>query len=343
MVVSASAIPSLCHSSCFLLTLVPLGRFGDHGVTVCCAALDKARVSGTSASEYPDETVETYFCFPPPLPPWSLDFWRNYSGNVKVETGTKIFPFAIEGKNSDDGILDAVLHSVSPGTTTPKQDLSPSQMARPKLYHSAAERRAANAVHNQKHHEKHRAKRNQIRRERHQENLLRQAAQTAQREKRERLAAKKRRAKAEASRVADAQAQSHPDEALTTSDARSETLTMSTASTVLEQLQNFTCRNPRRFLQAVVTDYIATQHRPSLFATVAELQAIIAKSQNLGKDSIEKDKGKQSLLLVSSWANEIRIEVTRSYHFTVKRYDSKKFLFQQAHSNDDLGFTVAED
>ncbi|KAJ7597948.1 hypothetical protein C8J56DRAFT_1042122 [Mycena floridula] len=114
------------------------------------------------------------------------------------------------------------------------------------------------------------------------------------------------------------------------------------SSTVLEQLENFTCRNPRRFLQAVVTDYIETRHRPSLFATVAQLPAIIEESQNL-KGSIDNDKGKLSLLLFASWANEIRIEVTRSYDFTVKRFRSRDFLFQQAHSNDGLGFTVAEE
>ncbi|KAJ7587923.1 hypothetical protein C8J56DRAFT_1049987 [Mycena floridula] len=211
-------------------------------------------------------------------------------------------------------------------------------MARPKVYHSAAERRAANALQNRKHHEKHKEKRNQSRRERHQENLLRQAARLAEQEKRERLAANKRRAKAK--RVADAQAQSSPNRALALSNGPS---TMTTGpSTVLDQVQSFTCRNTRRFLQAVVTDYIETKHRPSLFAMVTELQAIIDKSEN-PDGSTEHNKAKHSLLLVASWANEIRIEVTRSYDFTVKRFLSESFLFQQAHINDGLGFTVAEE
>ncbi|KAJ7573028.1 hypothetical protein C8J56DRAFT_1066955 [Mycena floridula] len=203
-------------------------------------------------------------------------------------------------------------------------------MARAKLYHSAAERRAANALRNRQHHEKHKAKRNQHRRERHQENLLRQAARLAEQEKRGASRSKKAQGQGQ-------EALSHPNQSSTPSDASS--MVTTAPSTVLEDFHSFTCRNPRRFLQAVVSDYLETKHRPSLFATIADLQAIVNKFDT-SSGSKDHDKAKESLLLIASWANEIRIEVTRSYDLTLKRFHSESFSFQLAHDHDGLGFTV---
>ncbi|KAJ7592587.1 hypothetical protein C8J56DRAFT_1045059 [Mycena floridula] len=215
-------------------------------------------------------------------------------------------------------------------------------MPRHKLYHSPAERRAAKAQDNKKYRARKgveiNAQRRQDYRDQHEKNAARQQAI----EKRDRLARQKRQTKAQKALPQTLSPSVECSAGCSDTRVAYPVAKVFESSTVLEQLENFTCRNPRRFLQAVVTDYIETRHRPSLFATVAQLQAIIEESQNL-KGSIDNDKGKLSLLLFASWANEIRIEVTRSYDFTVKRFRSRNFLFQQAHSNDGLGFTVAEE
>ncbi|KAJ7598208.1 hypothetical protein C8J56DRAFT_1038997 [Mycena floridula] len=208
-------------------------------------------------------------------------------------------------------------------------------MARPKLYHSAAERRAANALYNRNHHEKHKDKRNQIRKERHQENKRLREAQEARKEKTARLAAKKRRIKAKS--LSDAEAQSSPNQVLFPLQSPDKT---GPAAKVFEEFQCYTVRNPRRFLQAVVEDYLQTKDKPSVFATAQMLQSFV---ERLNIDpSPQTNKIKESLTLVAGWATEIRIEVHRSYDFTLKRFQNRHFLFQRDHDNDGLGFTVEE-
>ncbi|KAJ7579777.1 hypothetical protein C8J56DRAFT_1058793 [Mycena floridula] len=223
-------------------------------------------------------------------------------------------------------------------------------MARSKLYHSAAERRAANALYNRNHHKKHKNKINRIRKERYQENKRFREAQEARKEKTARLAAKKRRIKAKRCAslfpvlfsaghpcvsLSDAQAQSSTDQVLIEHQSTDET---TPAAKVFEEFQSFTVRNPRRFLQAVVEDYLQTKHKPSIFATVQKLQSFVNRlNANM---SPQNNKMKESLTLVAGWAIEIRIEVHRSYDFTLQRFQSCCFSFQQDHDNDGLGFTV---
>ncbi|KAJ7573270.1 hypothetical protein C8J56DRAFT_1066525 [Mycena floridula] len=188
--------------------------------------------------------------------------------------------------------------------------------------------------------EKKKETRNKSRREKYKETVELRAARQAQQAKKVRISAKKRREKAQ--RLSNAEGHS-PDRISAQSTQSTELTSMekTTAATVLEEFQSFTCRNPRRFLQAVVSDYLETKHRPSLFATVAELQTIVNKLNN-SSGPTDDDKARKSLLLVTGWANEIRIEVTRSYDITSKRFCNGKFAFQLAHDSDGLGFTVEE-
>ncbi|KAJ7575328.1 hypothetical protein C8J56DRAFT_1063572 [Mycena floridula] len=64
-------------------------------------------------------------------------------------------------------------------------------MAKPKLYHSVAERHAANAVYNHRHHEKNNTAINQRRREKYKGDLLRAERRQAKKDKEQRLARKR--------------------------------------------------------------------------------------------------------------------------------------------------------
>ncbi|KAJ7589297.1 hypothetical protein C8J56DRAFT_888886 [Mycena floridula] len=165
---------------------------------------------------------------------------------------------------------------------------------------------------------------NQRRREKYNQNLLREAAQQAAKEKKERLAAKKRRLKAK--RAAD--------EALAVEGAAVEK--------ILAEFQAFTIHNPRRFLQAVVSDFLATRHRKSLFEMVEELQSFVQQLQ-AAEAGPRFEKVLVRFQTVAGWAQEIRVQVMRGHALTQCWIQTRRFAFQQEHSEDGLGFTVEDE
>ncbi|KAJ7577436.1 hypothetical protein C8J56DRAFT_1061090 [Mycena floridula] len=165
---------------------------------------------------------------------------------------------------------------------------------------------------------------NQRRREKYNQNLLREAARQAAKEKKERLAAKKRRLKAK--RAAD--------EALAVEGTAVEK--------ILAEFQAFTIHNPRRFLQAVVSDFLATRHRKSLFEMVEELQSFVQQLQ-AAEAGPRFEKVLVRFQTVAGWAQEIRVQVMRGHALTQCWIQTRRFAFQQEHSEDGLGFTVEDE
>ncbi|KAJ7573369.1 hypothetical protein C8J56DRAFT_1066403 [Mycena floridula] len=111
---------------------------------------------------------------------------------------------------------------------------------------------------------------------------------------------------------------------------------------VTAEFQAFTIHNPCRFLQAVVSDYVTTRHRQSLFQTVKALDALLEKLVAIGSSS-DLLKAQTRFQTVVDWAEEIRIQVMRSYDLTDLWFHSRRFAFQQEHGDDGLGFTAETD
>ncbi|KAJ7589129.1 hypothetical protein C8J56DRAFT_1048758 [Mycena floridula] len=197
-------------------------------------------------------------------------------------------------------------------------------MARAKLYHSQAERRAANARRNREYQQRQNTTINQRRRHNYSQNLLKDAARQAAKEKKERLATKKRHLKAKRATA----------EALAVEGAAVEK--------IMADFQTFTGHNPRRFLQAVVSDFLATCHRRSLFNTINDLQSIVQQLQ--AADAGPRfEKVLHRFQTVASWGEEIRVQTMRGHALTQSWVQTHRFTFQQEHGDDGLGFTVEDE
>ncbi|KAJ7579431.1 hypothetical protein C8J56DRAFT_1059026 [Mycena floridula] len=200
-------------------------------------------------------------------------------------------------------------------------------MAKPKLYHLVAERRAANAVYNHRHREKSafffiaETIRRLINDDGRNTKGIYYERRQAKKDKEQRLARKRR---VRAKRAAEAKALNGTDSAL------------------VEPASRFMIHNPRRFLQAVVSDYVTTRHRQSLFQTVKALDALLEKLVAIGSSS-DLLKAQTRFQTVVDWAEEIRIQVMRSYDLTDLWFRSCRFAFQQEHGDDGLGFTAETD
>ncbi|KAJ7598160.1 hypothetical protein C8J56DRAFT_880827 [Mycena floridula] len=111
---------------------------------------------------------------------------------------------------------------------------------------------------------------------------------------------------------------------------------------IITNFQTFTVRNPRRFLQAVVSDFLMTHHRRSLFDTVEDLQSFVQQLQAADAGSRFK-KVQHRFQIAASWGEEIRAQVMRSYSLMKSWVQTCQFSFQQEHGEDGLGFTVKDE